>query len=85
MLYVYSAFNEQVYQIFDDLDFHNSTVSQLRSIVKIGSKYKLNSAFLKMMLVDPFKVSRETGLPVSIFRLVTPSGIELFDNFLFNR
>ncbi|CAG5096150.1 Oidioi.mRNA.OKI2018_I69.XSR.g14492.t1.cds [Oikopleura dioica] len=56
VLYVYSAFNEQVYQLFDELDFQVSTV-----------------------------VSRETGLPVSIFRLVTGSGIELFDNFPFTR
>ncbi|CBY09394.1 unnamed protein product [Oikopleura dioica] len=37
------------------------------------------------MFIHSLKVSRETGLPISIFRLVTSSGIELFDNFLFNR
>ena len=35
VLYVYSAFNEQVYQLFDDLDFQVSTVSELRSIARV--------------------------------------------------
>ena len=85
VLSVYSAFNNKVYQIYDKIDFTTTPIYVLRRWVKSESSDNRLSARHMLMFVPCSIVSQLSGLPVSIFRLVTRSNLELFDKFTLSR